>query len=311
MKDNTKLQTTKTVIAVMIFSILGLSLVSCGNKNESYSTGELNSSVSTESKIDGSVANEKAEKNEAVTNNNEFNSNGSTDTSATNSNQIYEMSESDSSSAGNVEVGPNMIKASIERANGEEIVLEGGKLNPSQESSTINSSEESTTEEISSTENILATEVPKEDNYTPSISVIKTFWMDMSKGQDYVFNGEFIVLNFKVKETTPDGAYEININKIDMSNYAAQMIKANTSGGYIYVGNTMEIPVDDINMDSFIIYAPENKNVQQGDSVQFKFNIENNPGIMAFILSIAFDENALDFESIEVGEAAKGIISIG
>ena len=49
-------------------------------------------------------------------------------------------------------------------------------------------------------------------SYTEKLDTFQAYWMDMTKSQDIVFNGDMINVTFKVKDTAPDGNYVIHLS---------------------------------------------------------------------------------------------------
>ena len=49
-------------------------------------------------------------------------------------------------------------------------------------------------------------------SYTEKLDTFQAYWMDMTKSEDIVFNGDMINVTFKVKDTAPDGNYVIHLS---------------------------------------------------------------------------------------------------
>lgn len=146
-------------------------------------------------------------------------------------------------------------------------------------------------------------------SYVSKITTAKTYWLDMTKESDYVFDGEFLVATFKVKETTPDGSYPIEIAKADIANYNSDTLVPDIINGYVTVGDA-ETPTVSSPKDGNFTIAVESVEAQVGDTIEVKFNISDNPGFVAFVFNFSFDSNALEYVDLEVGDDAADIIEL-
>lgn len=124
--------------------------------------------------------------------------------------------------------------------------------------------------------------------------VYKMFWMDLSKKQDFVFDGEFITVDFKIKEDAPAGKYPITVEWMDFSNYSPSKVEGMTGvSGYVTVGSEAE-PNSFKNGGNFEIMA-ENVSGNPGDTVTVRFMANNNPGFVACFFKFAYDSDVLEF----------------
>lgn len=132
----------------------------------------------------------------------------------------------------------------------------------------------------------------------------KTYWFDISKGEDFVFNGDFVSMTFKVNENVPDGIYDIEIVKPDFANYAGETVKPkNSVNARIYV-NTDGASTKDYD-DGFSIYGQE-VSCRAGDEVTVNFRLSNNPGVCAVIFKFRYDADVLELKDCSpVGEYAE------
>ena len=146
-------------------------------------------------------------------------------------------------------------------------------------------------------------------NYVSKTTIAKTYWLDMTKSENYVFDGEFLVATFKVKDTTPDGSYPINITKADVANWEAETLAPDLINGYVTVGNAQAPSVDSPTDGNFTI-SVDSITAKTGDTIEVKFNVSNNPGLVAFVFNFSFDSNALEYQGLSVGKDAEDIITL-
>lgn len=123
-------------------------------------------------------------------------------------------------------------------------------------------------------------------------------WMDVSKDEDYMFENDMLYAKFKVKEGIPDGDYKIRISP-DLSNAACVSVKpSKVIDGIIRVNNG-DIQAADVSGETGLTFYGDNIACKQGEEIEFKINVKNNPGLVAFCIWFYFDSNALEF--IEAG----------
>lgn len=146
-------------------------------------------------------------------------------------------------------------------------------------------------------------------SYTPSMKTFQGYWMDMSLGEDYVFNGDFIDITFRVKDDAPDGNYEVSGGSCDFANYAAKSVKADFIPACITVGDATPESTGSAQSGTFTI-SGDSVQAKQGDEVTVRFSISDNPGLVALIFQARFDSNALEYVSAVVGDDCSDIISL-
>lgn len=123
---------------------------------------------------------------------------------------------------------------------------------------------------------------------------VYTMWVDISKNENYFFNGDMIVATFKVKDNAPAGDYTIRV-ATDFATVAGQSVyTAENFNGTIRVGNG-SIDVDDHASDDRFIYYAKNASCNAGDEVQVYFGVRNNPGVVAFNNWFYYDTNVFEF----------------
>jgi hypothetical protein len=129
---------------------------------------------------------------------------------------------------------------------------------------------------------------------------LKAFWLDMSRSGDYIFDGNIVRLQFKIKDTAKVGdVASIVITHTDFSNWGndalgidPQTIIPDVINGSIAVGDK---PVKiEGTLSNFTLYV-NNKAGQPGDTVTVTLNIARNPGFVAFFLKFAYDADILEY----------------
>lgn len=149
-----------------------------------------------------------------------------------------------------------------------------------------------------------------EGTYTPDIAGKLLYWLDMSQRKDYVFNGDFVDVTFRVKDDAPDGNYTIGIGECDFANYDAETVTYTSVDGDIAVGNAQKQETGTPSDDGTIKLVCESTEAEQGEEVTVRFMISDNPGVVGLIFRFTFDQNALEFVSYDVGEDCADYISL-
>ena len=130
-------------------------------------------------------------------------------------------------------------------------------------------------------------------------------WVDISKNKNFVFNNEFIDVQFKIKDNIPDGDYPISI-VTDFSSIDGVTIDPDKIiNGTITVGSGTVQKVDVSSESGFVVYG-DNVSCKQGDTIHFHINAKDNPGLAAILLWFYYDSNAMTVENVDsTGEFAK------
>ncbi|MBD5158650.1 MAG: hypothetical protein HDT23_00115 [Ruminococcus sp.] len=129
--------------------------------------------------------------------------------------------------------------------------------------------------------------------YVSNTKGMYAMWIDISKNEDFIFNGSVIKVTFKVKENAPDGIYNISLSP-DLSSIEGVTIRPDTIlNGSIKVGDGTAEAVDPSSMDGYAIYG-DNLSAKQGDTVEFSINMKDNPGLAAMVMWYYYDSNALE-----------------
>ena len=141
--------------------------------------------------------------------------------------------------------------------------------------------------------------------YTEKLDTFQAYWMDMTKSQDIVFNGDMINVTFKVKDTAPDGNYVIHLSdsqyNSEFANWDAKALVPSVTNGCITVGDATPEAQTATNASDFVLTA-DSVTAKQGDEVTVSFRIADNPGMVAFVLRFQYDCNALEIVNAEVGD---------
>ena len=132
-------------------------------------------------------------------------------------------------------------------------------------------------------------------NYTPANDGRYYMWLDISKNENFYFEGDMLKMSFKVKENIPDGDYKIRVSQ-DLSSIAGVSLNSTSKAidGTIRVNNGDIEPADVSNETGMVIYG-DNVACKQGDTIDYYINIKNNEGLAAFCIWVYFDSNALEF----------------
>ena len=144
-----------------------------------------------------------------------------------------------------------------------------------------------------------------EKGYTPSIKTYQAYWLDISERKDYVFDGNLLEFEIKVKEDTPDGIYPVEVYFADLSNYSGNMDEnaekldnIKFRPGYICINTEQpEIPA----LGNDITLTPDTISAKPGDTVRMNLRVDNNPGLVAFVIRMHYDANAF-----KIGKAGAG-----
>ncbi|MCR5601652.1 MAG: hypothetical protein K6G33_13020 [Ruminococcus sp.] len=129
-------------------------------------------------------------------------------------------------------------------------------------------------------------------------------WIDISKDKNYVFNGDFIDVYFKIKDNIPEKDYAVRF-KTDFSTIEGNSITPDKIiQGNIRVGGSID--AQDVSKETGFVAYGDNVSAKSGDEVCYRINLKNNPGLAAILVWIYFDSNAMEVEDvIPAGEFAK------
>lgn len=138
-----------------------------------------------------------------------------------------------------------------------------------------------------------------EPEYTPNYKSFFSMWIDTSKQADYVFDGEFLVFDVKIRDDAKDGVYPVEIYHTDFSNWAAKTMEVTTNVGYICVNS--DAPTPDHKTGGQLTLTPGVVSGKPGDTVQLAVKAENNSGFVGFRVWLSYDSNAVQFLKTKAG----------
>lgn len=138
-----------------------------------------------------------------------------------------------------------------------------------------------------------STEATTNAEYVSNTKGMYAMWIDISKNENFVFNGSVVKVTFKVKENAPDGVYDISINP-DLSSIEGVTVTPDTIvNGSVKVGDGAVDSVDPATMNGFAVYG-DHVSAKQGDTIELSINMKDNPGLAAFCIWYYYDSNALE-----------------
>lgn len=133
-------------------------------------------------------------------------------------------------------------------------------------------------------------------DYTSKTDSRYCLWIDISKDSDYIFNGDFIEVVFKLKDNIPNKDYPVRFNP-DLSTVAGKSVTPDkVIQGNIRVGGDIE--EQDVSSETGFVAYGDNVSAKAGDEVIYHINLKNNPGIAAMLVWVYYDSNAMDIEGI-------------
>ncbi|MBE6844286.1 MAG: hypothetical protein E7508_01040 [Ruminococcus sp.] len=124
-------------------------------------------------------------------------------------------------------------------------------------------------------------------------TTMQAWWMDLSKSKDYVFNGEYLVAEFKIKDDAPDGIYPVTLDWLDFANWETQTIKFTGIDGAVIVG--ADAPENTFNDDDTPQIMVSNVSGKAGETVKVSINVKNNPGVIGNILRFSYNSDVLEY----------------
>ena len=121
-------------------------------------------------------------------------------------------------------------------------------------------------------------------------------WLDISKDTDYVFNGDFIEIVFKLKDNIPEKDYAVRFNP-DLASVAGRSVTPDkVIQGNIRVGGDIE--EQNVSSETGFIAYGDNISAKPGEEITYHINLKNNPGLAAMLVWVYYDANAMTVEGI-------------
>lgn len=132
--------------------------------------------------------------------------------------------------------------------------------------------------------------------YTSKTDSRYCMWLDISKDSDYVFNGDFIEVVFKLKDNIPNKDYPVRFNP-DFASVAGKSVSPDkVIQGNIRVGGDIE--EQNVSSETGFVAYGDNVSAKPGDEITYHINLKNNPGLAAMLVWVYFDTNAMEVEGI-------------
>lgn len=145
-------------------------------------------------------------------------------------------------------------------------------------------------------------------NYTADEKQFQAYWLDMSQGKDLTFGGDFIDITFKVKDDAPAGNYYLTEGNNDFANWDAEHVDVAYQQACITVGG--EAQATGSAEDGVCSIVGSSVSANPGEEVTVRFDMYNNPGVVALIFRFIYDTNALEIVDAEVGSDCSSVISL-
>ena len=124
-------------------------------------------------------------------------------------------------------------------------------------------------------------------------------WIDISKDQNYVFNGDFIDVYFKLKKDIPEKDYAVRFTTDFSSIEGASITPDKIVQGNIRVGGSID--AQDVSSEKGFVAYGENVSAKAGDEVCYRISLKNNPGLAAILVWVYYDSNAMEVEDVVPG----------
>ena len=125
-------------------------------------------------------------------------------------------------------------------------------------------------------------------------------WLDISRDENFLFEGDFLHVQFKIKDDVPAGDYSIRINP-DIADISGRSVHEYTSeGGTVRINNgSIDAADPALEDESKMLVYGDNVAANSGDTIDYYINIKNNLGMCAFCIWFYYDANAMEFLSCE------------
>ena len=144
--------------------------------------------------------------------------------------------------------------------------------------------------------------------YQPALKAYQAYWLDISKRQDFVFDGNLIEFEAKIADDAKDGVYPVEVYFADLSNYSANTDENASKlkdvafrAGYVCVNSEKpEIPA----LTDKLTLTPDTVTAKPGDTIRMNIRIDNNPGLVAFVIRMHYDSK---FMTITEGGAGSDL----
>ncbi|MBR3267119.1 MAG: hypothetical protein IKI58_00060 [Oscillospiraceae bacterium] len=138
-------------------------------------------------------------------------------------------------------------------------------------------------------------------DYVPKFRNYMALWLDISKGENFVFDGNLLEYEMEIAQDAPSGVYPIEFTLIDMGDYDGKGFKqVDWNPGYVCI-NADEPTRNDVDNGNLTLTA-ETISAKPGETARMKVKITNNTGIVAFRIMIRFDSNVISIKNAGAGK---------
>lgn len=136
-----------------------------------------------------------------------------------------------------------------------------------------------------------------DNTYVAKTKTYQAYWMDISQRKDFIFDGNLLEIEVKIADDAKDGVYPVEVYYSDFSNYSAntdgnasKMKDVAFRAGYVCINS--EEPAQEALGDKMTL-TPDTISAKPGDTVRMNVRIDNNPGIVAFVIRMHYDSNVM------------------
>lgn len=146
-----------------------------------------------------------------------------------------------------------------------------------------------------------------EPDYEPSVKTYQALWLDISERSDFVFDGNLLEFEVEVAQDAPDGIYPVEVYFADFSNYNANQDENGPilkdvafRAGYLCINSDEpETPA----LGSKMTLTPDTVSAKPGEKVRMNLRVDNNPGIVAFVIRLHYDNNVMTILKAGAGDS--------
>lgn len=140
----------------------------------------------------------------------------------------------------------------------------------------------------------------EEPSYQPDQKTYQAYWLDISNRSDFVFDGNLLEFEVKVAEDAKDGVYPIEVFFTDFSNYdAVSLSNIACRPGYLCINS--DKPAQTALNDGQMTLTPDTFEAKPGDTVRMNVRVDNNPGMVAFVVRMHYDANVMTITDAGAG----------
>ncbi len=157
----------------------------------------------------------------------------------------------------------------------------------------------------------------------PEYKTIQTYWVDDKLQKDYIFDGEFLLFTFKIKDNAINGTYPISFKRTDFADYGtndsvdengkkiegikSKILDVKVVDGSVTVGGTAK--KGETVFGSVFAMIVSNESGNAGDEVTVGIDLKNNPGFVGVDIHLQYDSNVLEVVKTSSGKDFKAAIN--